>query len=116
MCGVAGYVSRDPDCVERLRQQIPAAIKALHHRGPDDQGSWFSPDSRTGLGHARLSILDLSTHGHQPMVSANGRLVMVFNGEVYNFAANRSELMSVRHQFAGAGNTGVAFAGSPDVA
>lgn len=110
MCGLTGYVSRNPDFVARLRQTLPAAIDTLHHRGPDDQGVWFSQDSRAGLGHARLSILDLSAHGHQPMVSADGRLVMVFNGEVYNYADIRRELVALGHHFSGTGDSEVILA------
>lgn len=65
-------------------------VAALHHRGPDDAGIWC--DGPVGLGHARLSIIDLSLAGHQPMVSASGRFVLVFNGEIYNHADLRVEL------------------------
>jgi asparagine synthase (glutamine-hydrolysing) len=110
MCGLTGYVSRDPGNAAPMRQQLPGAIRALHHRGPDDQGLWFSPNGCVGLGHARLSILDLSAHGHQPMVSAEGRLAMVFNGEIYNYADIRRELMALGHRFAGTGDSEVILA------
>ncbi len=75
----------------------------MRHRGPDDTGIWFD-DSGAGLGHARLSILDLSEHGHQPMHSADDRLVMVFNGEIYNFADIRRDLVARGHAFRGTGD------------
>ncbi len=65
---------------------------SLAHRGPDDEGVWVDAHVGVALGHRRLSILDLSTEGHQPMVSASGRYVVVFNGEIYNFQELRSEL------------------------
>jgi asparagine synthase (glutamine-hydrolysing) len=64
----------------------------LRHRGPDDSGSWQDSAAGIGLGHTRLAILDLSPEGHQPMLSADGRFVLVFNGEIYNHRALRSEL------------------------
>lgn len=66
--------------------------RALHHRGPDDAGLWMNAARSVGLAHTRLSILDLSPGGHQPMISADGRRVICFNGEVYNFRELRTEL------------------------
>ena len=57
----------------------------MHRRGPDGAGVWWSEDRRCGLGHRRLSILDLSERASQPMISEDGRLVVVFNGEIYNY-------------------------------
>ena len=91
MCGIAGFldlkrVSRDPEA--DLRRMTDTLV----HRGPDDQGCWSDPASGIALGHRRLSILDLSPSGHQPMLSASGRYVIVFNGEIYNFGELRKEL------------------------
>ena len=91
MCGIAG--------IRHHRRRAPvdeAELVALRdaqaHRGPDDAGAWFSPDRRMALGHRRLSIIDLSPAGHQPMGTPDGSLQIVFNGEIYNFRALRSEL------------------------
>src|SRR2546423_14752741 len=79
----------------------------LRHRGPDDDGVWISPDGRVGLGHRRLSIIDLSPAGHQPMKSADGRLGISFNGEIYNFQRLREELEALGHIFPTATDTEV---------
>jgi asparagine synthase (glutamine-hydrolysing) len=86
------------------------ATRSLRHRGPDDEGLWQSPDGSVGFGHRRLSILDLSLHGHQPMTSPCGTWVMVFNGEIYNFKEIRDELKSLGHRFAGSGDSEVILA------
>ena len=90
MCGLAGFLGQvqggDTDSV--LRGMCDAIIS----RGPDDAGYWFDAEQQIGLGHRRLSILDLSPAGHQPMVSASGRYVIAFNGEIYNHLDLRKEL------------------------
>ncbi|HET8667785.1 MAG TPA: asparagine synthase (glutamine-hydrolyzing) [Terriglobales bacterium] len=91
MCGIAGYWPARTDAegafavVDRMRT-------AIAHRGPDDHGCWASATAGIALGHARLSILDLSPAGHQPMPSACGRFVIVFNGEIYNHLELRASL------------------------
>ncbi len=107
MCGIVGYVSRDERASART-PELARAVEVLRHRGPDDRGIWTAPD--VGLGHTRLSILDLSARGHQPMRGAGGHLVVVYNGEVYNFPALRTELESLGHAFAGCGDTEVILA------
>jgi asparagine synthase (glutamine-hydrolysing) len=90
MCGLTGgWTLRDPG---ELHRQLRAMTAALHHRGPDSDGLWFDPDSGFGLGHARLAIVDLSPQGHQPMLSASGRYVVAYNGEIYNHADLRNAL------------------------
>jgi asparagine synthase (glutamine-hydrolysing) len=88
MCGIAGLVSPrriDPELLKRMGDVIA-------HRGPDDHGTWIDAGAGVGFSHRRLAILDLSPHGQQPMHSADGRLVLNFNGEIYNHAALRAEL------------------------
>jgi asparagine synthase (glutamine-hydrolysing) len=92
MCGIAGFVG--PGAVS----QLDAMMARLVHRGPDDAGQWISEKDRVFLGHRRLSILDLDC-GRQPMETADGSLVVTFNGEIYNHAALRGELAKKGHAF-----------------
>jgi len=85
-------------------------IESIHYRGPDDSGVWCDQVAGVGLGHARLSILDLSPQGHQPMVSPSGRYVMSYNGEVYNFLQLRSRLDAAGARFCGHSDTEVMLA------
>ncbi|MDN3658345.1 asparagine synthase (glutamine-hydrolyzing) [Ferruginibacter paludis] len=82
MCGIAGYISLNNSF---SKEQLETALSSIQHRGPDAEGMYFSPDGKIGLGHRRLSILDLSAGANQPMFSSNGRYCIVFNGEIYNF-------------------------------
>ena len=82
-------------------------IGTLRHRGPDNSGSWADPGDGVALGHARLSILDLSSAGHQPMESPCGRYLITFNGEIYNFRALRRELEALGQSFRGTSDTEV---------
>ena len=92
MCGITGFVGLDGGGVEDARAQVSAMADTLNHRGPDDGGVWVDADAGVALGHRRLSILDLSPEGHQPMVSASGRYVIAFNGEIYNFSELRADI------------------------
>jgi len=89
VCGICGIMNDDPDRTMNL-ERLERMSTALAHRGPDDAGLWHEPGA--GLAHRRLSILDTTSAGHQPMISADGNLVMVFNGEIYNFQELRKEL------------------------
>lgn len=82
MCGIAGMLGSGS--AEELGRMLSRMIGTLVHRGPDDEGSWVDADSGVALGHRRLSIIDLSEAGHQPMQSPSSRYMMVFNGEIYN--------------------------------
>lgn len=88
MCGFSGYFGGDVSGSELLRQMGSAIL----HRGPDDSGDWFDDASHIGFSHQRLSVIDCSSAGHQPMVSASGRYVIAFNGEIYNHLEIRSKL------------------------
>lgn len=90
MCGIYGLLSASASGVDRAA--VDRQRDRLSHRGPDDAGSWLSPDRRVALAHRRLSILDLSPAGHQPMASTDGRLVITFNGEIYNYRELKREL------------------------
>jgi asparagine synthase (glutamine-hydrolysing) len=92
MCGINGIVSFGADAPLVDRDEVLRTREAMRSRGPDGAGLWFSNDGRTGLGHRRLSIIDVSERANQPMVSRDGRFVLTFNGEVYNFAELRAEL------------------------
>jgi asparagine synthase (glutamine-hydrolysing) len=109
MCGITGYWARNCDPRPWL-QDLSASVDSLRQRGPDDGGTWVRPGAAVGFGHTRLSILDLSEGGHQPMVSRNGDYVMVFNGEVYNFAEVRRELEKLGHRFRSSGDSEIVLA------
>ncbi len=83
MCGIAGLWASPPNV--SLESSVRAMVDTLEHRGPDGVGSWCEPAAGVALGHRRLSIIDVSAAGHQPMHAASGNLVMSYNGEVYNF-------------------------------
>lgn len=101
MCGIVGYSG------DFLSSDLKQAVQDLAHRGPDDQGVFYDPHNLVGLGHSRLSILDLSDAGHQPMFSPCGDVVIVFNGEIYNFKELRNELASSGYSFSGDSDTEV---------
>src|ERR1019366_4071005 len=96
MCGVAGYLDfNNSRSAPEMHSLVGAMADALAHRGPDDRGTWADTDAGIALGHRRLSIIDLSSAGHQPMSSGSGRFVIVFNGEVYNYLDILEELKQV---------------------
>ena len=93
MCGFAGFLaSSTPAGPDTLGATAVRMAQTLHHRGPDDGGVWVDAEAGIALGFRRLAILDLSPEGHQPMLSACGRYVVAFNGEIYNYRAIRKEL------------------------
>ncbi len=106
MCGITGFLQpvRDPQAI------VTAMTDTLHHRGPDAGGIWCDEECGIALGHRRLSILDLSPTGNQPMASSSGRYVLCFNGEIYNFRDLRPELERVGYPFKGHSDTEVLLA------
>ena len=93
MCGFAGFLQTSSVVPAQDMEAVAGRMSAmLRHRGPDDSGTWSDPAAGVAMGHRRLSIIDLSAEGHQPMVSRSGRYVVAFNGEIYNFQALRREL------------------------
>lgn len=110
MCGFAGYLTPSGGKADAMRTLASRMASALIHRGPDDQGVWVQEQSGVALAHRRLSILDLSERGHQPMVSADGRYMIVYNGEVYNFPELRAELEGSGCSFVGGSDTEVVLA------
>jgi asparagine synthase (glutamine-hydrolysing) len=110
MCGFAGLLIA-PDVERRdLEDRARAMTEPIVHRGPDDLGTWADSESGVAFGFRRLAIIDLSEQGHQPMHSATGRFVIVFNGEVYNHGALRAELQSAGCSFRGHSDTEVILA------
>ena len=107
MCGFVGIAATRS--VES-RSWITAGRDALHHRGPDDAGEWWSDDRRVGLAHKRLSILELSSLGHQPMQDASGKLSIAYNGEIYNHEELRRELVAKGVEFRSHSDTEVILA------
>ena len=111
MCGIAGFwnISRQVS-PEELCYMVQQMSDTLLHRGPDNGGSWVDAEIGIALGHRRLAIVDLSPEGHQPMISANGRYVIVFNGEIYNFLELKRQLEVLGHHFRGRSDTEVMLA------
>ena len=95
MCGIAGFFNPSGFDGIEAKSNILKMRNALRHRGPDDSGEWIDNKSGIALGHQRLSILDVSSAGHQPMESKTGRYVMVYNGEIYNHLEIRKDIDSL---------------------
>jgi asparagine synthase (glutamine-hydrolysing) len=109
MCGIAGFIADPARAIssDQLKSVADAMDFALEHRGPDDHDVWIDGEAGVALVHRRLSIVDLSAAGHQPMHSANGRYVIVYNGEVYSHAEIRAEIEATGHRFRGHSDTEV---------
>jgi len=110
MCGIAGILDRRGASSEALTARVRAMMGAIAHRGPDDEGDWVDGETGVALGFRRLAIIDLSPGGHQPMVSADGRFVVVYNGEIYNYRELKDELVQLGHRFQSASDTEVMLA------
>jgi asparagine synthase (glutamine-hydrolysing) len=110
MCGFAGFLATPASGVRATPAAVDPMIDSMAHRGPDQEGTWASPEDGIALGFRRLAIVDLSEAGHQPMRSATGRFVITFNGEIYNFAEMRKELERKGFRFRGHSDTEVILA------
>lgn len=104
MCGIVGYYGGFDAGL------LPGAIEAMRHRGPDSSGIYRDAECQVGLGHTRLAIIDVSVAGHQPMASADGNFVLIFNGEIYNYRELRQEVVSDGYNFRGNSDTEVLLA------
>src|SRR5688572_23296972 len=102
MCGIAGFVATDR--ASEARRPLDRLQAAIAHRGPDDRGTWVSPRRDASFAHTRLSIIDPSPAGHQPMGPVSDRFTITYNGEIYNFAELRTALLK----------TGVTFRSNSD--
>jgi asparagine synthase (glutamine-hydrolysing) len=107
MCGIIGIVSKS---FINDRLLLTTGRDVMKHRGPDDAGEWWSDDGCVGLGHRRLSIIDLSPGGHQPMLNTDGKLSIVFNGEIYNYLDLKKELQATGYKFSSSSDTEVILA------
>lgn len=111
MCGITGFIdSAHTLSSDELTERVKRMSHAIRHRGPDDSGVWTDSSNGAALGFQRLAILDLSPAGHQPMFSADERFVMIYNGEVYNFAEMRDELLPLGYAFHGHSDTEIMLA------
>ena len=111
MCGITGFFDfTRSTSSEKLGNFIRLMSDSIQHRGPDDSGMWLDAVNGIALGFRRLAILDLSISGHQPMLSADNRFVIIFNGEVYNFTDLREELLGLGHSFHGSSDTEIILA------
>src|SRR5258708_35174587 len=109
MCGITGFFAINPRYYS-FETAVKQMTDRVAYRGPDDAGHWIDVEAGIALGHRRLSIVDLSPLGHQPMISASGRFVIVFNGEIYNFQSLRVILESKGYSFQGMSDTEVLLA------
>lgn len=107
MCGIAGLWSYEARALGEAERSLRVMLAHLVHRGPDDEGVWADPEAGLLLGHRRLAVIDLSPLAHQPMVTEDGRFVVVFNGEIYNFTELRSDLIARGARFVSGSDTEV---------
>jgi asparagine synthase (glutamine-hydrolysing) len=105
MCGIGGWMGEGAGWLDEIH--LGAMMAAMRHRGPDDNGTWIGADGKVALGHNRLSIIDLSAGGHQPMMNPHNGDVLTFNGEIYNFHELRRHLEAKGYQFRSQSDTEV---------
>ncbi len=103
MCGICGFLTQGLG--DAAAGTLQAMVDQLRHRGPDDAGMWLDPAAGVALGHTRLAVVDLSPAGHQPMLSADGRWVISYNGEIYNADELRADLVSQGSRLRGHSDT-----------
>ena len=104
MCGILGISSKNSLISEH---QFRASLEMLHHRGPDNTGVIYDKELNLALGLKRLSIIDLSANGSQPMEDQENRIQLIFNGEIYNYKELRKDLEKLNHEFTSASDTEV---------
>jgi len=109
MCGITGFV-QNSNLTLNWEEVLTSMSEQISYRGPDSGGIWFDVEAGVGLAHRRLAVIDLSSEGHQPMLSCSGRYVIVFNGEIYNYQKLMDELIALGHQFRGHSDTEVILA------
>ena len=110
MCGIAGFLAFQPVAADQGRHMLKSMCDSILHRGPDAEGLFVDPDAGVALGHRRLSIVDLSETGAQPMTSPSGRYTIVYNGEIYGFLDLRQKLQDMGVSFRGTSDTEVLLA------
>lgn len=106
MCGIAGYYRPSGLLDAAILERMTAAV---HHRGPDGRGTWTDPAAGVAFGHTRLAVIDLTHAADQPMIEQAGPLALIYNGEIYNFAELRAELVAQGATFNSTGDTAVLF-------
>ena len=111
MCGIAGFISNKKENNINLRYLGKEFCKVLRHRGPDDNGIWIDESNKNLLAHTRLSILDLDKRAKQPMIDYKRNLIIVFNGEIYNWRFLKHELQKNGYQFVTESDTEVLLKG-----
>lgn len=107
VCGICGFVSGSSNPSAALQETVRRMTRALAHRGPDGEGIWVDGSAGAAFGHRRLAVIDLSPGGHQPMISASGRYVITYNGEIYNYRELRAELAAAGTHFRSQSDTEV---------
>ena len=108
MCGIAGFLDRSHNTQQDDGKRVATGrADTMITRGPDDGGVWIDQSNRIGLAHRRLAVIDLTSAGHQPMVSRNQRYVLTYNGEIYNSQELRKELESLNQSFRGTSDSEV---------
>ena len=115
MCGITGFIQGQVVDVDELKRRCQIMTDTIVHRGPDGDGVWVDPHAQIALGHRRLSIIDLSDAGAQPMTAASGRYVVTFNGEIYNFERLRKTAELRGYPFRGHSDTEVIVAAAQEL-